>query len=101
MGYLHPGPGMVPVAPPPPPNPPRRGVNGVFPGPITYFPASVRGTMTPRGEPDPDGAADYPRFDNEHGAAVREILQTTDDYWAKIDEEYPLLELPPFTTEEI
>lgn len=61
----------------------------------------ARGTMTPRGEPDPDGAADYPRFDNEHGAAVREILQTTDDYWAKIDEEYPLLELPPFTTEEI
>ena len=60
-----------------------------------------RGTMTTRGEPNPDGGAAYVGFDNEHGAAVREILQTTGDYWAKVDEETPLLELPPFTREEI
>lgn len=81
-------PGLIATPPPPPGAPPR--VHGTF-----------RGTMTPRGEPDPDGGADYPRFDNEHGAAVREILQTTGDYWAKIDEEYPLLELPPFARDEI
>lgn len=49
-----------------------------------------RGTMTPRGEPDPDGAADYPRFDNEHGAAVREILQTTNEYVAAVEKAHPL-----------
>lgn len=77
--------GMVPVAPPPPPNPPAPRVSG-----------SIRPLMQPKGVADP---GDFP--DNEHGAAVREILQTTGDYWAKVDEETPLLELPPFTREEI